>query len=185
MGPKVVVRLSAAEKKAKQALAKLKRQQEEAAAEEIKHNINANAERQKLLEKSGPERQMKMAIASMTKALWKFELTTKQREDMKHRIAQYEKEIKALAAGATAVEIEQSAIQENLKFISSAPELVQVMRLFWICMMPFLTKNNNVSKRGYIKLMMNMQYALNGNPDEVAALKVVDSNWTLDMSITS
>ena len=46
----------------------------------------AAEERERVMTRAGPDRKIKMAIASLTKALWKYELTNLQRNDIKEKI---------------------------------------------------------------------------------------------------
>jgi len=170
-----VVHMTQAEKKARQKLEKQKQMDAEEKAMAARKDARANAERGRLLERAGPDRKVKMAIASMTRALWKFELTAQQRLDIRTKIAQYEKDL--LTMGAIAVD--EQTLEIHMKFLSSSPELVQVMRTLWVCMLPYV-KNGSISKEGYIKLTVCLQYCLNGSPSEDTAKAAAEASWEHD-----
>ena len=170
MGKKVT--LSPAEQKARLRLQAAKHLEEQQKALSAKAEEKAAVARDKIMARAGPNRQIKMAIASLTKALWNFELTEQQKIDIKNKIALYRKDLKSLRS----FPVEKSLIEEHMVFLSSAPELVSVMRVFWVCMMPYV-ESGKVKKEAFLKLMMNFQYALNGNPDEVLAKEGAQYAW--------
>jgi hypothetical protein len=142
----------------------------------------AAEERERVMTRAGPDRKIKMAIASLTKALWKYELTNLQRNDIKEKINSYTKELKDIDRPSP--EKYKTTIHEHMKFISESPELVQIFRILWICMLPHIKSHDiGIEKGIYIRLHVSLQYILNGNPDDKIAIMAANENWEADIRL--
>ena len=163
---------SRAEQAAKNAIkhARIAAEQEEKAKR--KADALAAAERESILLGAGPMRKMKMALAALTKALWKYELTESQRKDIKVKIKQYEKDIKGIPTDP----ISEEALVAHEMFMREAPELVACFRVFWICMLPRLI-NRELPRDAFILLNMNLQYVLNDYNDAKIARMAAEDEW--------
>ena len=98
----------------------------------------AARERESMMLTAGPSQKIKMAMAALTKALWKYELTNEQRTNIKTKIKEYQRELKGLPKLKTTEE----QMNINAEFIKQSPELVQVFRLFWVCILPHIRQKH-------------------------------------------
>ena len=160
---------------------RLARQQalDQVAAEEKKKKQQEELqERERLMQNSGPRRKIKVAIASMQKALFKYELTNLQREDLETKIKRYQKELKNVGHAAS---ITRKTIEEHMLFLSSDENVAKMMRTFWCVMLPHTDRQGCVKKESYIKIQMLLQFALSGNLDDKLAEMAALENWGKDI----
>ena len=102
-----------------------------------------------MLEKAGPMRRYKAAINHLSKVLAVYDLSDSNRRDIKVKIAGFKEKLKNFHIE----EIEPAAKKEHQAFVASSPDLIKVMRLWWLAMVPFLEPEGHLSKNGYETLV--------------------------------
>ena len=128
------------------------------------------------MELAGGFRKYKTAINSLTKIMHTFELTDDNRKDLEDHIAEYTK----LLVETEPLEIDINTIESHMAFLSSDPMLVQVMRLWWAGIMPYLGTDQCLDRGGYDVLQTALQFALNGNLNEEVATMYCEEQFARD-----
>lgn len=136
----------------------LKEKIEKEAAERERLKKEADDEKEQMMLKAGPLQKLKMSIAQMQKALWSLELTQQQRQDLNDKIMSCQNKMHSLEAETC----KPTEVSEHYAFMCSNPDLVKVLRLFWICLLQYV-HNGDLSEEGYIELSIAGQYALMDN----------------------